>query len=603
MMPRTRQQGAALLLLLAVLTLGGTWYLVSSLRSASANRIAAERQSNAAVLNQAKQALIGYVAHQAAISGEDNPGAFPCPEAPGSFNSAAGTDGRTQTPSCTLPAVGRFPWRTIGSEKFVDAAGEPLWYVVAAGWSKPGPASTDNTIINSNCADAGSAMTCWTGQLTVDGQPNAAVALIIAPGLAFNVPAAAGCTAWSQVRPAAGAPDWRNYFECENATNPADATFVSSGPSASFNDQLVKITAAEVLPPIEAAIADRFQREMAADFRSAYSIAAWGGTTVLPFALSFANPAAAASYAPGVTHSTQGLLPVSYSETALNSGAPCTPSAAAPRCQPAFVAFTNGAVTGPTVTSSSCAVVPVGPTNFTRLDCTFKYTYSIFAPPANVSFTLQATAANAGAALRRFNTAAVMTNVNAAGRTASGILNADGSATITLNGTAPLAPVGGGGIGDLLCGIAGLLNQFLFDCYQQSISVPIFLLADHPLVDATNATYGWFLRNKWHEVSYYAVAPTIAPSAAPPRSCITGATCLQVNYHLDNNRQPDDGKQRGLIVIAGPKLGTQARPATVVSDLLEGANADGVSPFEVRSATLKINRSFNDHFAVVDSNP
>jgi len=294
---------------------------------------------------------------------------------------------------------------------------------------------------------------------------------------------------------------------------------------------------------------------------------------------------------------------VSYSETTPNSGAACTPSAAAPRCQPAFVAFTNGAVTGPTVTSSACAVVPVGPTNFTRLDCTFKYSYSIFSPPANIGFTLQATAANAGVALRQFNTAVAMTNVNAAGRTATGVLNADGSASITLNGTAPLAPVGGGGIGDLLCGIVGLLNQVLFDCYQQSISVPIFLLADHPLVDSANATYGWFLRNKWHEVSYYAVAPTIAPSAAPPRSCITGATCLQVNYHLDNNRQPDDGKPRGLIVIGGRKLGTQTRPAAAVTDLLEGANADGASPFELRSPTLTINRTFNDRFAVIDSNP
>jgi hypothetical protein len=594
-MTRTRQQGAALILLLAVLTLGGMWYFVTALSAASANRTAADRRFNAAALNQAKQALIGYVAHQAAVSGEDNPGAFPCPEAPGSFNSGTGTDGKTQTPNCTLPAVGRFPWRTIGSEKLVDAAGEPLWYVVAAGWSKPGPLATDYTIINSNCTDAASAMACWTGQLTVDGQANAAVALIIAPGLAFSVPAATGCTAWNQVRPASGAPDWRNYLECENATNPADATFVTSGPSGSFNDQVVKITAAEVLPLIEGAIADRFQREIATDFRAAYSGAAWGGTSVLPFALNFANPAAAASYASGVGHNTQGILPMSYSETTPNSGAACTPSAAAPRCQPAFVAFTNGAVTGPTVTSSACAVVPVGPTNFTRLDCTFKYSYSIFSPPANIGFTLQATAANAGVALRQFNTAVAMTNVNAAGRTATGVLNADGSASITLNGTAPLAPVGGGGIGDLLCGIVGLLNQLLFDCYQQSISVPIFLLADHPLVDSANAADGWFLRNKWHEVSYYAVAPGIAPGGGG--SCTTSTSCLRLTYH------PSDGKQRGLIVIGGRKLGTQTRPAAAVTDLLEGANADGASPFELRSATLTINRTFNDRFAVIDSNP
>jgi hypothetical protein len=125
--------------------------------------------------------------------------------------------------------------------------------------------------------------------------------------------------------------------------------------------------------------------------------------------------------------------------------------------------------------------------------------------------------------------------------------------------------------------------------------VPIGVLADHPLVDVNNTTYGWFLRNKWHEVSYYAVAPGIAPGGGG--SCTNSTTCLSVAYH------PYDGKQRGLILIAGRALGSQARPPVAVSDLLEGANADGASPFETRSATLPINRGFNDRIAVIDSNP
>src|SRR6185295_3570903 len=130
---------------------------------------------------------------------------------------------------------------------------------------------------------------------------------------------------------------------------------------------------------------------------------------------------------------------------------------------------------------------------------------------------------------------------------------------------------------------------------QSLISVPIGVLADHPIVDVSNATYGWFLRNKWHEVSYYAVAPGIAPGGGG--SCATAISCLGVTYH------PSDGKQRGLILIAGRALGGQVRPPAAVGDLLEGANADGASPFELRSAALQTNRGFNDRVAVIDSNP
>ena len=65
--------------MLLILVLGGAWYLVSRLNAASANRTALARNQNAAVLAQAKQALLGYVAYQAALAGEVNPGAFPAP--------------------------------------------------------------------------------------------------------------------------------------------------------------------------------------------------------------------------------------------------------------------------------------------------------------------------------------------------------------------------------------------------------------------------------------------------------------------------------------------------------------------------------------------
>src|SRR3954469_8147818 len=173
---RKAQHGAALILMVATVAIGASWYMVKGVASRSTDYTAAKRQHNYNVLNRAKVSLIGYVAAQAAHIGESNPGALPCPEAAGYFDSD--TDQGKAASSCTLPKVGRFPWKTIGTEKFLDADGEPLWYVVASGWAY----TSSNTVINSECVNAASGLACWSGQLTVDGVANDAVALIIAPG-------------------------------------------------------------------------------------------------------------------------------------------------------------------------------------------------------------------------------------------------------------------------------------------------------------------------------------------------------------------------------------------------------------------------------------
>ena len=628
-----RQRGIALIAFLAIVAIGVSALILKHLNDASGLIGAARKNRNAEVLIRAKQALIGYVAHQAAVSGENNPGAFPCPEAPAGYGSFTGTDGRTQTPSCTLPAVGRFPWRTIGTDMLVDSAGEPLWYVVASGWSKP--SATGNTVINSNCTDATSAMTCYTGQLTVDGAANAAVALIIAPGAAFNVPAAANCAAVNQARPASGAPNLQNYLECQNATNPADATFVTTGPSGSFNDQVVKITAAEVLPAIEAAVADRFQKEIAPKLRTAYSGGNWPATPVLPFAVAFADPTVnPANKLQGSAGTTQGLFPGNYAfaESSCTCDAPdiapcvcklntqgqrslepCT-IASDPRCDPAFVTWRASAPCGSavctTVASTSgvtlqtyLCTVAGAPATLTCVISGSTDWISALLGLTSMTINLDATASNAGMTLRQVSSptnasrAPQVTGIDTSylvspfGYSVAPVaLNSDGSATIRLN-TRFAAGSGSvlGVLGALTCNFFGIPL-----CYQYTVSVPMALLSDHPVVDPNNTTYNWFYRNKWHEVSYYAVASGIAPSGA--RSCTTSVNCLQVTYH------PDNGKHRGILVIGGPKLGSQVRPATVLSDLFEGANAGGVSPFEKRSTTLAPNRTFNDHFAVIDSN-
>src|SRR2546427_11020112 len=129
----------------------------------------------------------------AAQSGENNPGRFPCPEGAALVGtSAEGISapyvGPPNAPTCA--AVGRLPWRTLGLDKLVDSSAEPLWDVESPGWQLV--TSTTTLTINSNTI----------GQLNVDGQANAAVALIIAPGAAMNFAASARCTARTRARSA-----------------------------------------------------------------------------------------------------------------------------------------------------------------------------------------------------------------------------------------------------------------------------------------------------------------------------------------------------------------------------------------------------------------
>jgi hypothetical protein len=571
---RAHQSGAALMAMLAVLILGAAWWTVT-LISTPINRAALDRTHNARILQEAKSALMGYVAHRAAMTTENDPGRLPCPEAAGNIGTA--NEG-IAAGNCALPAVGRLPWRTLGLDKWRDIAGEPLWYVVSPGWTKPNAAT--NTVINSNS----------TGQLTLDASGDI-VALIIAPGRPLQVSASAGCTARIQARTTPSpAIDFRDYLECENATWPANAAFQSNGPADSFNDQVLSVTGAEILPGIEAAVAFRFERQFGPQMRTAYSTGSWPANPALPFAAAFADPATSSFKGSAATFN--GLMPVSFSETFSGSGVACDPATAGVRCDPLFVAWTGATLAGASINSATCSVNPLvdgmGTTVGTKLDCDFYRQCLLICGAGNMPFTLTATASNVGMTLRQLNNAAAMTYVNAAPRASSGVLNANGSATITLNAEAAVnAGIGFTGVlGDLLCGVLALLRV----CKLETISVPIRLLADHPVVDPTDATYNWFFRNNWHQGSYYAVAPDIAPSG--PRAC--GANCLTVNF-----RNPSVG-QRGLIAIAGRSLAGQARPPVAVTDWLESTNNDGDLVFAVRTPALMINRTFNDRIAVID---
>jgi len=556
-----RERGQALLLLLMVLAMGSTWYLVARLNAESGAAAAFRKQRNAEVLSRAKQALIGYIGAQAIKAGENRPGAFPCPEAPADFNNTTGSDGSVSYP-CALPIVGRFPWRTIGLDKLVDATGEPLWYAIASGWAGA------NTVINSECAGASAAtgLACSSpgGRLTVDGVTNDVVALIIAPGPTATVSASAGCVGWAQVRSTVAPPDWRNYLECENASSPADATFVTTSTNSAFNDQVLTITVGDVMPVIEAAVAKRMEREIAPALATVYSPASWGfagANAVYPYAAAFANPGPGAGTSPyqGAAGLYKGLLPFNQAN--------CTVAASNPRCSNSLLSFAKfGGDTqigggGSIRTQSSCAW------NSGIYVCTGQYN----APTVSIQISLRVT--NVAMGLRKFDASKVTcTAVDDVGAgigtqtvtcSSSVALQSDGSAIVT---------VSTGAMPDVAASGWGTYANYM-------VNVDRLAIGDHALLDTADATTGWFARNEWFRLVYYAVTPSNTAIRLPlERSCSTAGDCLSVSNLTPANKS-------ALLVLAGRGVNGVSRPSATLTDYLEFGNASAT--YESRTVTPK----------------
>jgi hypothetical protein len=564
---RRAQRGVALMALLAVAVMVFAYVLTSRLNAAS-RFVGIDREHNAMVLARAKRALIGYMAQQAAMPGENNPGHLPCPEAPANFGTA--NEG-IEASFCAAPAVGRLPWRTLGLEMLVDSASEPLWYAVSNGWHRPN--STATLTVNSDSR----------GQLAVDGIANDAVALIIAPGPAMTVLAGGPCSAWSQSRPTAGAPDLRNYLECGNTTS----SFVTSSPGNTFNDQVLRVTAADLIPALEAAIADRMQREIAPALRTVYGAVSWGTSAanpLYPFAARFDLPHPGTSGYRGEDGRYQGLLPFN------SSSATC---GADPRCSATFVTWNTGV--GPSVTASGGSILTSSCSfpNASTVRCTGTY-----AGLGTVTLRMSARASNVAMALRTLapNNMTVEYGLvpygpPGPGTSASATFNTDGSANLTLNADVP----------GLVDGLGFPLNVFF------RLTADLGVIADHALLNPADPTTGWFVRNEWYRLVYYAAAQqSTADGLSSGLGCTLAASnCLQFN----NTRNI-----RALLVQTGRSLSNPAgRPNGSLGDYVEYQNGDVGTPWEgigtvyeqrpMRMSRIlipAINAPFNDRVVLVD---
>jgi hypothetical protein len=555
--PRRAQRGAALIVLAAILVLGTSWMLVSRLNAVNANRTTAEREHNARVLAEAKAALVAWMATTALDSSEDNPGRLPCPQYWGDVGSSTeGRAGASCISSSLQPAAGWLPWRTLGMSKPLDASGQQLWYIVSPGWA----ARTDGTTltINSNSL----------GQLTVDGQANAAVALVIAPGRPLSIAPnanqqAAGCTARDQSQALAlpgTAPSVLDFLDCQNGTT-SDGNFATSvvdnSTNTVLNDQVITVTTADLLPTLEAAIAKRIERDIAPALKTVFTSSTWGfsGTDpIYPFAAPFTNPGpgAGTSNYQGTFGTYQGLLPFNQTQG-------CTESPSEPRCTTTFLAFSKSTAdvqtggSGSILTQSSCSwqsdtYVCTGEYQQPSISVTVKINLSNVAmglrklDPTKISFT----------AMNDFDCTPTCWGTQTVAHTDTATLNSDGSLTLT---------IAGGMLPDISAAGWGTYANY-------RVSIERAAVGDHSLLSSTDPTTGWFVRNEWYRLVYYAVASGHTAATLPP-SCSTGSTCLTVA-----NVSPS-GAQRALLVLAGRSINGATRPSATLSDYLEFGNVTG----------------------------
>jgi hypothetical protein len=251
------EAGAALLALLLVLLVGGSYFLLRDAKSLAQHAKLEESRKTSAALAEAKVALIGR-----AIADNNRPGSLPCPDVDNDGDSElfSGLD----CPSYN----GRLPWRTLRLPDFRDESGERLWYALSPSFRDDDSAQP----INSDTA----------GLLSVDATPDI-VAIVFAPGLSFN----------GQDRPSNNMADY-----LEDANGDGDNNFVTRAGD-DFNDHVLVIMRQEQMGAVEKRVLGELDQALVA-YRAVYGSFPW----LAPF-----QQPDIADYG-GVAGTAKGQLPV-----------------------------------------------------------------------------------------------------------------------------------------------------------------------------------------------------------------------------------------------------------------------------------------------------
>jgi hypothetical protein len=239
------ERGQVMIMIVLTLALGAG-FLVYSM--AGPRAIAAQRNAETdAVLAQVKQALIGWSAARTPGSPNVRPGELPCPD--------MNDNGLDDDGSCAAGAIGRVPWQTLGIPRPYDGSGETLWYAVAGPFRyinvNPQPI-TSNTLGNLTVYQGSSATT----------QTSQAIAVLFAPGPPVGTQVRGTATALCSTTGTTIQQRFcaANYLESTGGGNNAQSggPFIQATASATFNDRVLSITNADLMPLVE----QRVAREM-----------------------------------------------------------------------------------------------------------------------------------------------------------------------------------------------------------------------------------------------------------------------------------------------------------------------------------------------------
>ncbi len=178
MIQRSRQKGAALLLMMLVILVALTAVLVGRLNAI--NPDAARTAETSAALAEAKSALLAW-ASTLPDRVPGRPVRLPCPDLDGGGGFA---DGEAHATACGARGenmLGRLPWKTLGLEALADGSGACLWYAVSGDYKDADAASAE--LLNPDSAGSFEMYDASSGALlagaTAEDRP---VAILLAPG-------------------------------------------------------------------------------------------------------------------------------------------------------------------------------------------------------------------------------------------------------------------------------------------------------------------------------------------------------------------------------------------------------------------------------------
>ena len=231
-------------------------------------------RDTAATMAEVKRALIGWSVQRTPSGSLPNarPGELPCPD----MNNDGLEDG-----TCVAGAIGRVPWKSLGIPEPKGADGETLWYAIA------GPFRIWNVNSDPIHSDTKGNITVYQDS-TTNVITSEAIAVLFAPGTALGVQnrdpvATALCPTTGTT--IAGNLCAANYLETAATVNNSttNGPFISAQSSATFNDKVMDITTADLMPILEQRVA-REVRTLLQQYKAATAALGYnGGAGVYPW--------------------------------------------------------------------------------------------------------------------------------------------------------------------------------------------------------------------------------------------------------------------------------------------------------------------------------